>query len=42
MEKRGRSFGVLPKGFHFLDYEDPAIVEPFQWDRSKIKLGNFS
>ena len=34
--------GVLPKGFHFLDQEDAAIVAPFQWDRSKIKLGNFS
>jgi predicted permease len=34
--------GVLPKGFHFLDEEDPAIVIPFKWDRSKTKLGNFS
>jgi len=34
--------GVLPRGFHFLDYEDAALVTPFQWDRSKIKLGNFS
>src|SRR6266568_9281289 len=34
--------GVLPKGFHFLDQEDAALVVPFQWDRSKTKLGNFS
>jgi predicted permease len=34
--------GVLPKGFHFLDWEDSAIVMPFQWDRNKTKLGNFS
>jgi predicted permease len=34
--------GVLPRDFHFLDWEDAAIVAPFQWDRSKVKLGNFS
>ena len=34
--------GVLPRGFHFLNYPDPALIEPFQWDRSKTKLGNFS
>jgi predicted permease len=34
--------GVLPKGFHFLDQEDAAIIAPFQWDRSKTKLGQFS
>ena len=34
--------GVLPKGFHFLDHEDAALVVPFKWDRSKTKLGNFS
>jgi predicted permease len=34
--------GVLPKGFHFLDHEDAALVVPFKWDRSKVKLGNFS
>ena len=34
--------GVLPRDFHFLDNPDAAIVMPFQWDRSKIKLGNFS
>ena len=34
--------GVLPKGFQFLDQQDVALVVPFQWDRSTIKLGNFS
>ncbi|MBB6143429.1 putative permease [Silvibacterium bohemicum] len=34
--------GVLPQGFHFLDWQDADIVAPFQWDRGKIKLGNFS
>src|SRR5208337_5449810 len=34
--------GVLPRGFHFLDFPDAALVVPFQWDRSKTKLGNFS
>src|SRR6202020_1434298 len=34
--------GVLPQGFHFLDYEDVSLLVPFKWDRSKIKLGNFS
>jgi predicted permease len=34
--------GVLPRGFHFLDQQDAALIIPFQWDRGKIKLGNFS
>jgi predicted permease len=34
--------GVLPQGFHFLDYDDLSLVVPFGWDRSKTKLGNFS
>ena len=34
--------GVLPREFHFLDYPDAALIVPFQWDRSKTKLGNFS
>ena len=34
--------GVLPKGFHFLDQRDAALVLPFQWDRSKTELGHFS
>ncbi|HEY1925309.1 MAG TPA: ABC transporter permease [Candidatus Acidoferrum sp.] len=34
--------GILPRSFHFLDYRDPAVVIPFQFDRSKMKLGNYS
>lgn len=34
--------GVLPRKFHFLDWEDPALVLPFRFDRSKTHLGNFS
>jgi predicted permease len=34
--------GVLPAGFRFLDYRDAKLFLPFQWDRSKVKLGNFS
>ena len=34
--------GVLPKGFHFLDWQDADLILPMQWDRSKTKLGNFS
>jgi len=34
--------GVLPEGFHFLNWEDAALVVPMQFDRSKTKLGNFS
>jgi predicted permease len=34
--------GVLPQRFHFLDGNDPAVILPFKWDRSKTNLGNFS
>jgi predicted permease len=35
--------GVLPERFQFLDDpDDPALFLPFQWDRNKTKLGNFS
>ena len=34
--------GVLPRDFHFLDYDDASLIVPFRWDRGKIKLGNFS
>lgn len=34
--------GVLPRDFQFLDFNDAALFLPMQWDRSKIKLGNFS
>jgi predicted permease len=34
--------GVLPKGFRFLDQSEADLFLPFQWDRNKTKLGNFS
>jgi predicted permease len=34
--------GVMPKNFHILDTEDPALLTPFQFDRTKTYLGNFS
>jgi predicted permease len=34
--------GVLPRGFHFLDEQRAELFLPFQWDRNKTKLGNFS
>ena len=34
--------GVLSRDFQFLDFHDISIIEPFQWDRAKTKLGNFS
>jgi len=40
--KQNQIIGVLPKTFHFLDMPDPALVSIFQFDRSKIHLGNFS
>src|ERR1700720_27239 len=40
--KARQIIGVLPKGFHFLDREDPALITPFQFDRNKTHLGNFS
>jgi len=43
VDGKGRQIiGVLPKDFHFLDWEDPALVLPFRLDRSKTHLGNFS
>jgi predicted permease len=34
--------GVLPQRFHFLDRDDPSLITPFQFDRGKLHLGNFS
>ena len=43
VDGKGRQIiGVLPRGFHFLDREDPALLTPFQFDRNKTNLGNFS
>ena len=33
--------GVLPQRFHFLDWKDPALLLPLQWDPNKTQLGNF-
>ena len=40
--KQRQIIGVMPKRFHFLDRSDPAILTPFQFDRNKTNLGNFS
>jgi len=40
--KSRQVIGVLPQRFHFLDWEDPALITPFQLDRNKVNLGNFS
>jgi predicted permease len=34
--------GVMPRNFHVLDQEDPAVLVLFQFDRNKTFLGNFS
>ena len=34
--------GVLPRDFQFLDYDKVDLVVPFQFDRSKTHLGNYS
>jgi putative ABC transport system permease protein len=34
--------GVMPERFHFLDEQDPALLLPLRFDRSKLFLGNFS
>src|SRR5258707_13745835 len=40
--KSRQIIGVLPQEFNFLDREDPAVITPFQFDRNKTNLGNFS
>ena len=40
--KQRQIIGVMPQRFHFLDRSDPAIITPFQFDRQKTSLGNFS
>lgn len=34
--------GVLPRGFHFLNWDDAALILPMRLNRSDTKLGNFS
>ncbi len=33
--------GILPREFRFLSF-NPALIRPFQFDRSKVVIGNFS
>ena len=41
--KSRQIIGVLPQRFQFLDDQDDlALFLPFQWDRAKTRLGNFS
>jgi predicted permease len=40
--KARQIIGVMPKGFRFLDWEQPALFLPFRLDRSKVTLGQFS
>src|ERR1700730_13495835 len=43
VDGKGRQIiGVLPQKFRFLDWDDPAVILPFQFDRNKLHLGNFS
>lgn len=34
--------GVMPRSFRFLDWEQPELILPYQFDRSKTTLGQFS
>lgn len=40
--KSRQIIGVMPQRFRFLDQDDLALLTPFQFDRNKIFLGNFS
>src|SRR5256884_3970643 len=40
--KSRQIIGVLPQRFPFLDWEEPGVILPFQFDRNKTHLGNFS
>src|SRR5437899_2214311 len=40
--KSRQIIGVLPQRFHFLDWEEPGVILPFQFNRNKTHLGNFS
>jgi predicted permease len=43
VDGKGRQIiGVLAERFRFLDWDDPAVILPFQFDRNKLYLGNFS
>jgi predicted permease len=34
--------GVMPQTFHFLDWQDPALILPVRLDRNKTYLGSFN
>jgi len=40
--KSRQIIGVMPQRFCFLDRDDIALFTPFQFDRGKVFLGNFS
>jgi putative ABC transport system permease protein len=41
--KQHQVIGVMPQSFHFFGQaDDPAVLVPFQFDRNKTFLGNFS
>jgi predicted permease len=40
--KARQVIGVMPKGFRFLDWEQPALFLPLRFDRNKTTLGQFS
>src|SRR6266404_3055139 len=40
--KSRQIIGAVAQRFHVLDREDPAVITPFQFDRNKTHLGNFS
>ena len=40
--KSRQVIGVMPKGFRFLDWEQPKLFLPLRLDRSKTTLGQFS
>ena len=43
VDGKGRQvIGVMPARFHFLDMDDPPVILPFQFDRRKTHLGNYS
>src|SRR5258707_7136627 len=40
--KSRQIIGVMPQRFRFLDDDDLALLTPFQFERNKVFLGNFS
>ena len=40
--KAHQIIGVMPKDFSLINQDQPALLIPFQFDRNKIFLGNFS